>query len=519
MAKFKTYNQNQPMLLPLDVRQCIPKDHICYVINDACEQLDISAIEATYSAEGSSAYSPKMLLKVIFYAYIQGTRSSRKIEAKLYEDNVFRYLSGNQQPDHGTINLFRKDRLKDLEEIFAQIVLLCQGLGMIDPSNISIDGSKYKANASRDMTLDQEKIVKLKKKLKKRMRQILEEAERVDQEEDKKYGNRRGYNQMPEKLVDPEARQKEIKRLKEKLLKLEQAKKSIKEKQQKAKNQEERNLSKNSTYNLTDPEANLMPMKRSESFQPAFNGQVATNHQVILSYDLTNSAGDGNSLLPLIRKTEKVTGQKIAETKADSAYFSQDNIEGLAARKTDGYIPDPEKINEEQLKKKGKKISPHHRRNFKYDSKKDQFICPQGKRLFFLNYDSGKRANKYTCPDCPKCPQKVKCTKGKNRYLFHNPQLEKHKKAMRQKLKTEKGKRKYLERLSDVEPVFGNIKYNQKFQEFLCRGKPMALTEFGLVCMAHNLTKVFNYLKKLKKTNNNQQRKQLNTLVRVEATT
>lgn len=516
MAKFKTYNQNQPMLLPLDVRQCIPEDHICYVINDACEQLDIRAIEATYSEEGCSAYSPRMLLKVIFYAYIQGTRSSRKIEAKLYEDNVFRYLAANQQLDHGTINLFRKDRLKDLEEVFVQIVLLCQGLGMIDPTKISIDGSKYKANASRNKTLNQKGIAKLKKNLKKKMRQILEEAERVDQEEDKKYGSRRGYNQMPERLVDPEVRQKEIKRFKEKLLKLEKAKESIKEKQQKAKNQEERNLCKNLTYNLTDPEANLMPMKRSESFQPAFNGQIATNHQVVLSYDLTNSAGDGNSLLPLIRKTEKTTGQKVAETKADSAYFSQDNIEELAARKTEGYIPDQEKIKEEQLEKKGEKISPYDRRNFKYDSKKNQFICPQSKRLFFLNYDSSKRANKYTCPDCPQCPKKTECTKGKNRYLFHNPQLEKYKKTMRQKLKTKKGKRKYLERLSDVEPVFGNIGYNQKFKEFSCRGRPKALIEFGLVCIAHNFTKVFNYLKK---TNNNQQRKQLNTLVRVEATT
>ncbi|MEW6408454.1 MAG: IS1182 family transposase [Patescibacteria group bacterium] len=513
MAKFKTYNQNQPMLLPLDVRECLPEDHVCYMINDACEQLDISAIEKTYSEEGSSAYSPLMFLKVIFYAYLQGIRSSRKIEAKLYEDNAFRYLAANQHPDHGTINLFRKDRLDDLENIFIQIVLLCNGLGMIDPSDISIDGSKYKANASLDKTLNQERIIKLKRKLKKKMRQILEEAEKVDQEEDKKYGSKRGYHQMPEKLVNPEERRREIKRLKEKLLKVERGEKSIKERQQKAKNQKERKLSKNSTYNLTDPQANLMPMKRNKSFQPAFNGQIATNNQVITSYDLTSSAEDGNSLLPLIRKTEKNTGQKVEKVKADSAYFSQDNLQELAARKIEGYIPDPEQIEKEQLKKKGKKISLYDRRNFSYDAKKNQFICPQTKRLSFLNYDANKRANKYTCPNCPQCPKKTECTRGKNRYLFHNPKLEKYKKAMRQKLKTKEGRNKYLERLSEVEPVIGNIKSNQKFQEFSCRGKPKALIEFGLVCIAHNFTKIFNYLKK---TKNNLQNRQLNSLIRVK---
>lgn len=512
MPNFKIYNQNQPMLLPLNIKDCIPKDHICFVINDAIEKLDITSIENTYSEKGSSAYSPRMVLKIMFYAYTQGVRSSRKIEAKLYEDCVFRFLSANQQPDHGTISLFRKKHLSDLENIFAQIVLLCEGLGMIDPANISIDGSKYKANASRNKTHALEDIVKLKKKI----RQILKQAENIDQEENKKYGDKRGYNQMPERLIDPKTRQKEIEQLKQKLLKSDQAQNTIKTKQGNASTKKEKKLSKNTTYNFTDPDANLMPMKESKSFKPAFNGQIATSKQVIVSYDLTDDATDTNSLLPMIEKTEKITKKKVKTAKADSAYFSKNNIEGLVKKDIDAYIPDQRKTEEERQERENR-IPKHDRRNFKYDPKKDEFICPQDKRLLYSNTSKGAR--RYICSECSNCFLRTKCAKDKNRQIQVDWKIEKYKQEMRLKLNSKKGKQKYLERFGDVEPVIGNIKSNQGMREFLCRGKPMALIEFGLTCTAHNLVKIFNYLKKTNNNLQNLQNLQLNTLTRVRAVT
>jgi len=237
MPKFKDYNQSQIMLLPPDIRDIIPFDHICYVINDVVDNLDISLVEKTYlngtTIGGASAFSPRMLIKILFYSYSLGIRSSRLIEKRCREDLVFRYLCAGICPDHSTINLFRKKHLVDLEKLFSQIVVLCGKMNMSDFSDISIDGSIFKASASKKNTFNQEEINKWKK----RMKKILREAEEIDKKEDKKYGNKRGYDQMPPRLADPETRKKEIERLMDKMNKLNNADNKIKEKQDKVKNE------------------------------------------------------------------------------------------------------------------------------------------------------------------------------------------------------------------------------------------------------------------------------------------
>lgn len=491
MPKFKEYSQSQTMLLPPNITDWIPKNHQCFVINEIVEKLNISCIENTYSDEGASAYDPRMLIKVIFYSYVKGIRSSRKIEDLTHENIVFRYLSANQFPDHGTINLFRKDHLKDLENLFAQVVILCDRLGIIDPTDISIDGSIFKANASKKSTYDQATITKLKKKI----GEILQEAEDIDKGEDKKYGQKRGYSEMPEKLKDPKIRTKEIERLQEKMRKLEEAEQAIKEKQKKAKTKTEKELTGNKTHNITDKEAKLMKMKKGKTYQPAYNGQIATSNQVVLSYEITDKGADTNFLQPMIKKTENNTEKKVKKVKADSAYFSKSNMEEIEKKEIDAYIPDQAKTLEEK-QERNNEIPEYDRRNFRYDKEKNEFICPQNKRLLLIKKNQGTK--KYRCSDCPNCSVKFQCVKGKNRYLNYNSQLEKYKSEMRKKLNSKNGKSKYLERMSDVEPVFGNIIYNQGAGNFLCRGKPMVKIEFGLSCLAHNLIKIANWIKKNK---------------------
>lgn len=505
MSKFKEYNQNQSMLLPPSITDWIPKDHKCFVINEIVDRLNISRVENTYSDNGAPAYDPRMLVKLMFYSYAKGTRSSRKIEDMSYENIVYRYLSANQFPDHGTINLFRKDHLKDLEDLFAQVVILCDGLGIIDPSDISIDGSIFKASASKKLNYSKEKIDKLKKEI----RKILQEAERMDEEEDRKYGDKRGYSEMPEKLKDPETRKREIEKLQDKMRKLEEADQAIDEKQTKAKTKEEKELRRNKTYNTTDPEAKLMKMKKGKTYQPAYNGQIATSNQIILAYDVTDDGTDTKLLIPMIDKTENNTEKKVEKAKADSSYFSKDNLEKINERKVNAYIPDRDKTLEEK-QERNNEIPKYDKRNFKYDERTDEFACPQGKRLRLVRTDQGTK--KYMCSDCPNCPIKSRCIKGKNRYLNHNPQLEKYKLEMRKKLNSEEGRNKYLERMSDVEPVFGNIIYNQNAGHFLCRGKPMVKTEFGLSCLAHNLVKIANWIKNNKDDEGNTQLEALTKL-------
>ncbi|MFH1233280.1 MAG: IS1182 family transposase [Patescibacteria group bacterium] len=506
MPKFKLYNQNQSMLLPPNVKDCLPAYHICHAINDVVDNLDISCIEQTYSENGAPAYNPRMLIKIMFFSYIRGIRSSRKIEELAVENIVFRYLSANQQPDHGTINLFRKSHLENLEKIFAQIVRLCDGLKIIDPTDISIDGSVFKANASRKATHGQEEIDKLKKKI----RKMLEEAENIDRQEDKKYGEENGYNEMPERLKDPKTRQEEIKRLLNKLSKLETADQAIKEKQQTAETSQDKILSKNKTSNTTDPDANLMKLKIGKVYKPAYNGQIATSNQIITAYDIVED--EPNSLLPMIELAENNTGKKVEKVKADSGYFSKQNITDINEKQIDAYIPDQRKAMEEN-QERNNEIPKYDRRNFAYNKDKDEFICPQNQCLPLVRTDQGTK--KYIGTNCSCCPVKTKCAKGKNRYISYDPELEQLKTTMREKLNTKEGKAKYLGRMSDIEPVFGNIIYNQKANNFLCRGKPKVKIEFGLACIAHNLVKISNWIKKEKK---NIKEMQLNTLMRLPAT-
>ncbi len=489
MPKFKPYNQNQQFLLPLNLKECLPKDHLCFVIDDVVEQLDLSEIEKNYDNFGSPGYNPKMFIKVLIYSYAKGVRSSRKIEESVYENAACKFLAANQTFDHSTINLFRKNNLRNLEDIFAQIIIYCNGLGMINLKELSLDGSIIKANASKKNTFNLREIKKLKKKI----RSILEEAEEIDKREDKMFGNKRGYGQMPEKLIDPEVRKKEIQKMKKKLEKLKKAEKSIKKKQKKARTKDEKRLKRNSTQNTTDSEANLMKLKGGRTYRPAYNVQLATNNQVILGYGIFGTNSDFGLLEEMIERTKRLIKGKIEFLKADAGYFSKLNIRYLKGEKINGYIPDTHiKIDEKKVK------SRFSGNNFKYDKKRNRCICPLGKFLMFKE-NKVNGAKRYVGKDCESCKERSSCTKGKRRNLRIDLELKSYREEMREKLNTKEGKAKYLERMHDVEPVFGNLKYNQKVDQFLCRGKEMVETEFGLSCLGHNMIKINNWLKKKQK--------------------
>ena len=389
--------------------------------------------------------------------------------------------------DHGTINLFRKKHLTQITDIFAQIVIITGNLGMANLSDISIDGTKYKACASKKNLFDKESIKNLKSKI----MEVLNESELLDKKEDKKYGQNRGYNQIPEELNDPQKREREIKKLRDKLIKLDEAEKEIDTKQLSAKDSDARKAKNCLTSNTTDKEAGFMQMK-DKSYQMAFNAQLASSNQVITAFGVTNQCDDGDSLESMIEKSEENTKEKINIVKADPAYFTKKNIIFLDERQIDGYIPDRQKRideNEENI------IPRYSRKNFKYDESLDEFICPDGKRLVFKD-KAANGVRVYTGAECDTCPNRDKCTKGKKRYLKYDAQLEEQKKTMRAKLNSKAGRKKYMKRLSEIEPVFGNIKQNMKFSGFSCQGKEMATIELGLVCISHNLIKISHFLKK-----------------------
>lgn len=505
MPNFKPYFQNQPMLFPPDIRDFLPKDHVALLIDEVVDNLNIDSVMQTYSEEGNPPYNPYMMIKIMFYAYTQGIRSSRKIENALYENIAFRFLSANQNPDHGTINLFRKKHLVNLEDLFSQIVVLCGRLDLADLSDASIDGTTIKASASKNNLFTQEQIDKVRKKIK----DILEDAQKIDEEEDKKFGSSKGYNQIPEEMADPETRKKKIKEMQDKLKKLDEAEKNIKSKQEKAKSKKERGQLNNKSSNTSDPDSSLMKMK-DQSYKMAFNIQFASSSQIITAYDIAANASDSYNLPNMINKAQENTCQKVQTAKADSSYFIKEDIQFCKNNSIDAYIPDVMKDKQE----KEDKIPAYDKRNFKYDSEKDEFICPENHSLK-LKAIRSDGVKKYEGTECSNCPYKSLCSKGKIRHISHDPILEKLRQEMRDKLNTDEGKKKYLERMSDIEPAIGDMKKNKGFTNFLCRGKPMVLTETGLFSIAHNLSKISNWIKKERK---NIKEIQLNTLMRLQTT-
>ena len=498
--KFMNYDQKQSYLLPPTLCECLAEDHLCFTVSDIVDSIDLSEIEKEYKEEGHPAYHPKIMIKVLFYGYTQSTRSSRKLENKTREDIAFRYLTANSHLDHGTINLFRKNHLKELPLLFSQIVAAIQSLGLADFSDISLDGTKIKAQASRDKLLTKERINRMKSQFE----SFLAESEKIDAEEDVKFGDKRGYNQVPERLADPKVRKEEIRKIQKKLAKLDKASKEIDKKQEEAKKKDEtktkgrqskrkqNNLSA-TTSNTTDPDANLLKMK-NDSFKMAYNAQVTASKQFIAAYDVNAESTDTNSLPEMIKKTEESTKQKVKTIKADSAYFTKHNMLFLGDNQTEAFIPDKLKEKDE---KKDKAIGKYDRKNFTYDKAKDQFICPEGKPLTLRQKNIfGDGIREYRGTECRNCPNHDLCVKGVNRHIQVDFKLDKMVSDMRAKLNTKEGKKKYGERQYEIEPVFGNLTHNQNFTEFLCRGRTMAMIELGLVSSAHNIKKIFLALKR-----------------------
>jgi len=451
---FKKYDQKQQFLLPLNLEEFVSENHISRVLNDLIDVVDISAIESTYSENGCPAYHPRLLLKILLYGYLINIRSSRKIEEMTETDTAFMYLAAMQKPDFHTICRFRSTHLDSIKEIFSQIVMLCKGMGLIG-SSISIDGTKVKANASPKQSKSSDAIEK-------EIDKILKESIETDEREDQIYGDSTPYK-MPEELVDKKYRLEKIKAAKKKM--------------------DEEKLKK---VNITDPDAKIMKHKDG-SKKPSYNCQVAVDEkeQIIVAADLVDEENDLHQIEPMIENVKETLGYKPTIVLADAGYFSYDNVQFLQDEEIDAYIPD----NFYEVEKRGK-TKKFRKLLFTYDEKKDCYYCPAALEIPFTRIQ--KRENE---PYCSLCVLKDACTDSKNRTITRDPR-EHLMEDMRAKLNTEEGTEQYQKRMCTVEPVFGQMKQDRGFREFLLREKRKTKIEFLMMCTVHNIKKIADFMKR-----------------------
>ena len=336
MAKtYKTYLPEQDLLLPPSLRDWLPENHLAYCVSDVVDQLDLSAIESVYEEEdrGQPPYHPRMMVKILVYGYCVGVFSSRRMQKRLVEDVAFRVLAAGHEPDFRTLSDFRKIHLKALEELFQQVLRLALEVGALKLGRVALDGSKVKANASKHKAMSYGRMEETEKRLRKEVRELLKQAEAVDEEEDKRYGRERQGGELPEELQRRETR----------IARIREAKKVLEERAREKAESEGKDGQKakpesKAQYNFTDPESRIL--KGSDGFVQGYNTQVAVEPtlQLIVGQRVTQAANDKQQMVPLIEVVQEQSGQKPEEVLADSGYCSEENLKYLAKRRMEGFV-------------------------------------------------------------------------------------------------------------------------------------------------------------------------------------
>ncbi|GAA3558956.1 IS1182-like element ISBf5 family transposase [Snuella lapsa] len=444
-----------------------------------------------------------MLLKVIIYAYLRNLYSSRKIEQALSENIHFMWLSGQNKPDHNTINDFRGKRLKGhLKKIFNQVVLLLVDQGAINLKDLYVDGTKIEANANRYTFVWGKSIGKNKTRIQQQLQELWSYVEKVYKEE------QHIPNTPDFEAIDAEKVAATIDQINE-ALKGKDVDKKVKQKLTYAKKNWPSNLNKygeqeailkgRNSYCKTDPDATFMRMKEDHmqngQLKPAYNFQASTNNQYITNYQLAQTTADTTTLKDFVDNTIESYQQIPHSITADAGYGSEENYTHLEQKGIDAFV----KYNyfHKEQKRKSRSENPYHPNNLYYNKEKDCYYCPMGQEMQSIGSYTKQTKNGFTqtihgyqAKNCNGCPLRGSCHKAKgNRIIERNYNLQRLKQKARTLLTSEEGIKKRKQRPWDVEAVFGNIKHNMNFKRFLLRGMDKVTTEIGLIAMAHNLKK------------------------------
>lgn len=520
---YKEYNMHQ-LQLPSDLEEWIDPNDICYLIHQVIEGIDPSLFDEGHTNNGQRSYHPKMMTKIILYAYSKGIRSGRKIQTMCRENIPAIWLAGRQTPDFRTINRFRSEKMKDrIDQIFEAMILQLVEEKYINPELYFLDGTKIEANANKYSFVWSKSTSNFKKKLQNKIRYFLQEAAQYAQEENEEVPALSELSDLSKKILQnletEELTSKETERIAKKL---EEFQEQVEEKDlPKTGKSALRKLTKEfredfsvrlkkyenyqaiakerNSFSKTDHDATFMRMKedamKNGQLKPGYNIQIGTQNQFIRHYTIHPNPNDTRTFAEHLETLKK---QKIPYPKtiiADSGYGSQENYVYCYENELEALIPYNQMRKEE---KRTYKNEIKYWQNWKYNREEDYFTCPNNRYVEFKRYSTKtdhygqKRDYKiYECENCEGCKLKEKCTKAKrNRTLHINPIYEECKADARQKLwYEEETKTIYGKRKTEPETVFGNLKANLGCRRFSLRGKEKVHTEFGLMAIAHNFIK------------------------------
>src|ERR1035437_9048314 len=441
---YREYRPDQDFLLPPSLSEWLAEGHLAYFVSDVVDQLDLTPMHAEYGEErrGQPPYDPRMMTKLLVYGYCVGVYSSRKIQQRLQEDVAFRVLAASNEPDFRTISDFRKIHLKTLSGFFEEGLKIVLEAGAIKLGRVALDGTKIKANASKHKAMSYDRMAQQEEAIREQVKELMAKAAATDAEEDTLFGKDKRGDELPEELQRRETRLdriREAKRVVEERAR-EKAKAGVPSDRSSSlgwkaagKPENEAEPDAKSQYNFTDSESRIM--KSSEGFVQAYNGQIAVEpeFQLIVGQLVTRAGNDKEQVRPMVQAIEEQSGQLPAELLADAGYCSDSNLEYLESE------AEPEK----QI---------------------DAYVA------------TGRQKHSEAPAECPRGSLPQGATRVDR---------------MRRKLQTKAGAAIYARRKAIVEPVFGQIKQARGFRRFLLRGLIKVQGEWALVCLTHNILKMY----------------------------
>ncbi len=517
---YKDYNMTQ-LTLPIETSILIPNNDLSRHVNDIVETIPENEFNEFKHHRGATSYHPRMMLKIILYAYTQSVFSGRKIEKLLRDSIRMMWLSQHQTPSYKTINRFRVNPKIDalLASLFIQFHHQCLEQSLIDDKALFIDGTKIEANANRYTFVWKKSIQNHEIKMNEDSKALYHTLVKDKIIPEIKRENESDLTQEDIDLIGTYL-DKEIEYLSQQIDESEhvetrkvkrKARTSIKQFKKKIDDYSQRKLKyhyqksilkERNSYSKTDHDATFMRMKedhmKNGQLKPGYNLQIATNSQFVLAYNIFQNPTDTRTLIPFLKLIKQTVCDLPAYIVADAGYGSEQNYMAVI----DDFNRIPLITYGMFLKDKTKKFKGDifNTQNWPYDEINDEFICPNHKRIGFKRYAyrndryGFKRDFKlYECDDCSYCPLRNQCMKlnsKRNKKIMRNYNWEYFKAQINQKLSKPETQKIYKQRKVDVEPVFGFMKAILGFTRMSVRGLNKVKRELGFVLMALNIRKL-----------------------------
>lgn len=503
MAKYKSYNYSQSVLIPVSLEEQLMPGTLEFAIHTLVEtRMNTSIFDSRYANDetGRLAYDPKILLKVVLFGYSRGLLSSRQIERACKENVTFMALSCGEQPDHSTIAAFVSSMEEEIKPIFRDVLLVCEEEGLLGGTFFALDGCKLPSNASKEWSGTISDLRRKKERIEQKVKQLVEEQVKVDRRDDEDEPGGRSSGGAE--------RKRQIERLWKKAERMERW---LQENRPKMGKQ-----GREIKSNVMDNESAIMVT--SHGTIQGYNGQalVDSKDQVILHAEAFGDSQDLH-LIPSVLDGAKENMRAIGcgedyfvgkTLTADSNYHSPPNLKKCEEEGLDAYIPD------KRFRRRDPRFEREHKQrqrrtdrltlgDFDHHEEKDEYRCPNGEVFRLQVKDTitdGVIYRRYRNDGegCKGCELKARCVKGrktKRRHLMVpvGSTVGNLSKAMAAKIDSEQGRRIYHHRMAIAEPVFANIRFYKAMNRFTLRGKIKVNVQWLLYCMVHNIGKILNY--------------------------